>query len=67
MVGVACIAGIGFTMSLFIGILAYGDGPLMNQVRVGVLAGSTVAALLGSAILVMAAGRARAAMPGLAR
>jgi NhaA family Na+:H+ antiporter len=58
-VGVACIAGIGFTMSLFIGILAFGDGQLMNQVRVGVLSGSIVAGLLGAAILIMAAGRAK--------
>lgn len=38
-VGVAFIAGIGFTMSLFIGVLAFGDGELMNKVRLGVAAG----------------------------
>jgi NhaA family Na+:H+ antiporter len=59
-VGVACIAGIGFTMSLFIGALAYGDGALMNQVRVGVLSGSLVSALLGVAILIFAYGKAGA-------
>ena len=66
-VGVSCIAGIGFTMSLFIGALAYGDGPLMDQVRLGVLAGSTAAALMGVALLVLAAGKAPAAAPRPAR
>jgi NhaA family Na+:H+ antiporter len=62
-VGVAFIAGIGFTMSLFIGVLAFGDGDLMNQVRLGVLLGSTVAALGGIVLLSMAArGRTTAAM-----
>ncbi|MCX7325894.1 MAG: Na+/H+ antiporter NhaA [Hyphomicrobiales bacterium] len=50
--GVAFIAGIGFTMSLFIGVLAFGDGELMNKVRVGVLLGSTLAAIAGALVLV---------------
>jgi NhaA family Na+:H+ antiporter len=54
-VGVAFIAGIGFTMSLFIGVLAFGDGELMNKVRLGVLLGSTLAALGGIAVLIVAA------------
>jgi NhaA family Na+:H+ antiporter len=54
-VGVGFIAGIGFTMSLFIGALAFGDGALMDQVRLGVLSGSLVATLVGAAILVVAA------------
>ena len=53
--GVAFIAGIGFTMSLFIGILAFGDGELMNKVRVGVLLGSTLAAIAGTLVLVAVA------------
>ena len=57
-VGVAFIAGIGFTMSLFIGVLAFGDGDLMNKVRLGVLLGSTLAALGGVAVLVAAARKA---------
>jgi Na+:H+ antiporter, NhaA family len=56
-VGVALLAGIGFTMSLFIGILAYGDGELMNKVRVGVLVGSTAAGLAGAGLLMLAARR----------
>ena len=56
MVGIACIAGIGFTMSLFIGALAFGDGALMTQVRLGVLIGSTLAALAGVAVLISSPG-----------
>ncbi len=55
MFGITCIAGIGFTMSLFIGTLAFGDGDLLTYVRVGVLLGSTLSALAGIAVLVAAA------------
>ncbi|MEZ5924949.1 MAG: Na+/H+ antiporter NhaA [Hyphomicrobiaceae bacterium] len=53
--GVAIIAGIGFTMSLFIGTLAFDDPALGEQVRLGVLAGSLASALLGMAVLRFAA------------
>lgn len=49
--GIACLAGIGFTMSLFIGSLSFADAAHMNDVRLGVLAGSAIAAVLGFAIL----------------
>jgi NhaA family Na+:H+ antiporter len=50
--GVACLCGIGFTMSLFIGTLAFGDeGGNLNLVKLGVMSGSAVSAILGSAIL----------------
>ncbi len=49
--GVACLAGIGFTMSLFIGALSFSDAELMNQVRLGVLSGSLASALLGYGVL----------------
>ena len=45
--GLSALAGIGFTMSLFIGTLAFNSGELLNQVRIGVLLGSTVSALAG--------------------
>ena len=51
MAGLALLAGIGFTMSLFIGGLSFGDGAAMNGVRLGVLAASTFAALAGFALL----------------
>jgi NhaA family Na+:H+ antiporter len=59
MIGAGCLAGIGFTMSLFIGTLAFGDPQSMNQVRLGVLAGSALSALAGVAVLVTAATRAQ--------
>ncbi|PKP72439.1 MAG: Na+/H+ antiporter NhaA [Alphaproteobacteria bacterium HGW-Alphaproteobacteria-6] len=49
--GLACLAGIGFTMSLFIGGLSFSDQAHMNAVRLGVLAGSAVSALLGYGLL----------------
>ncbi len=52
--GVACLAGIGFTMSLFIGSLSYDDPTMMNAVRLGVLSGSAVSAVLGYAALMLA-------------
>ncbi|MDZ4841648.1 MAG: Na+/H+ antiporter NhaA [Hyphomicrobium aestuarii] len=51
MAGAGALAGIGFTMSLFVGYLAFGDGPAMDQVRLGVLTGSAISALIGAALL----------------
>ena len=59
--GMALIAGIGFTMSLFIGGLAFADPAQMDAVKIGVLAGSIVSALAGAAVLVIAGRRAHAA------
>lgn len=59
--GLACLAGIGFTMSLFIGSLGFDDPALMNAVRLGVLCGSGLSALLGFAALRVAARRSDAA------
>lgn len=50
-VGVSCIAGIGFTMSLFIGALAFDDPALAAPVRIGVYAGSILSAVAGLVIL----------------
>lgn len=58
--GLACLTGIGFTMSLFIGILAFGDGALMNEVRLGVLAGSFASAIAGVLALNLAYGQKQA-------
>ncbi len=52
--GVSCLAGVGFTMSLFIGGLSFEDPEMMNQVRLGVLSGSIVSGILGYVALMMA-------------
>jgi len=49
--GVALIAGIGFTMSLFIGTLAFDDYESARGVRLGVLSGSIVSGILGYLVL----------------
>jgi len=49
--GVALLTGIGFTMSLFIGGLAFPDPVLAAELRLGVLAGSIASALLGYVVL----------------
>jgi NhaA family Na+:H+ antiporter len=57
MLGAGCLAGIGFTMSLFIGTLAFEEPELLNEVRLGVLVGSFLSAVAGSLILIAAARR----------
>jgi Na+:H+ antiporter, NhaA family len=53
--GVACLTGIGFTMSLFIGMLAFDARDSLDQVRIGVLAGSILSAIAGVVALKLAA------------
>jgi Na+:H+ antiporter, NhaA family len=54
MLGVSALAGIGFTMSLFIGTLAFKDPALADAVRLGVITGSLISAALGAIILLTA-------------
>ncbi|NRF07520.1 Na+/H+ antiporter NhaA [Agrobacterium pusense] len=49
--GTALLCGIGFTMSLFIGLLAFDDPEVQNHVKVGILMGSIVAGVLGAIVL----------------
>ena len=52
--GMAVLTGIGFTMSLFIGTLAYDDPDILAQVRLGVLVASFLSAIMGFIILKLA-------------
>lgn len=55
--GVSLLCGVGFTMSLFIGALAFPgaiDSPEQVEVKLGVLAGSLLSALAGALVLTIA-------------
>ena len=54
-VGVAALAGIGFTVSIFITSLAFTDPALQNEAKIGILVASVLAAGVGSLILARSA------------
>jgi NhaA family Na+:H+ antiporter len=51
LIGASAVAGIGFTVSLFIAELAFDDEPLIAEAKVGILAASVVAGALGWIVL----------------
>jgi NhaA family Na+:H+ antiporter len=58
LLGYACLAGIGFTMSLFIAMLAFDQTALVEAAKLGILAGSLLAGIAGAIVLkVVAASR----------
>lgn len=66
LVGLSAIAGIGFTVALFIGDLAYAQPVLLSSAKIGILVGSVLAAALGSGLLLVASRRARSGGTGTA-
>jgi NhaA family Na+:H+ antiporter len=60
MYGLALLTGIGFTMSLFIGTLAFTSPGYHDAVRIGVLGGSLICGLAGYLVLIAAGGRRQA-------
>ncbi len=51
MAGTAFLCGIGFTMSLFIGLLAFNDPAVQDNVKIGILMGSVISGVIGAAFL----------------
>jgi Na+:H+ antiporter, NhaA family len=51
LLGYACLAGIGFTMSLFIAMLAFDDVAPLGAAKTGILAGSLLAGVVATVIL----------------
>ncbi len=51
LIGVGFLAGVGFTMSLFIANLAFGATPLNASAKLGILAGSLVSGVVGFLVL----------------
>jgi NhaA family Na+:H+ antiporter len=52
--GASALTGIGFTMSLFIGTLAFDDDSILVQIRLGVLAASLMSGIVGALVLLAA-------------
>jgi NhaA family Na+:H+ antiporter len=51
LLGYACLAGIGFTMSLFVAMLAFADTALVDAAKRGIIVGSLFAGVAGAVIL----------------
>jgi NhaA family Na+:H+ antiporter len=53
-VGLSAVAGIGFTVSLFVAGLAFADPIFVDQAKLGIFSGSLVAGVVGSLVLLSA-------------
>ena len=61
-VGIASVAGIGFTVSMFIGGLAFDNAMLQDEAKIGILFASVVAAIIGTFILYKSSEREESSM-----
>ncbi len=57
-VGIGAVAGVGFTVSLFVTGLAFPEQALQDEAKIGILVASAVAGILGALILRRTSGRA---------
>ena len=53
LLAVACLGGIGFTMSIFVDSLAFADLEVVNRGKIAILGGSAAAALLGITLILL--------------
>jgi NhaA family Na+:H+ antiporter len=58
LIGAGCLAGIGFTMALFIATLGFGAGALLDAAKIGIFVASAIAAVAGYLVLRAAPGAA---------
>ena len=64
MIGVGFVAGVGFTVSLLVGELAFGPDSVADEhVKIGVLLGSLISALVGGALLAVRNRKAKGLQP----
>jgi NhaA family Na+:H+ antiporter len=61
--GVGMLGGIGFTMSLFIANLAFGETPALETAKVGILTASVASAMAGALVLLKAGKRTHRGAP----
>ncbi len=60
MIGAAILGGVGFTMAIFVANLAYSDPSLVASAKIGILASSLTAGILGFIVLLVQARKAEA-------
>jgi NhaA family Na+:H+ antiporter len=62
-VGLAAVAGIGFTVALFVAGLAFSDAHAIDLAKVGIFIGSLASGVIGAVILLRAKSPAKTSIP----